>query len=98
MGSAIANLRLYHQNEGEKLKMFGIYSKNRAEWTITDIAACLFGFTTIPLYDTLGNENITYVFKHTSITTVFVNRGSVNSLLNCDDLVSIRRIISFDKI
>ena len=78
--------------------MFGIYSKNRAEWTITDIAACLFGFTTIPLYDTLGNENITYVFKHTNITTVFVNKGSVNALLHCDDLVSIRRIISFDKI
>ena len=78
--------------------MFGIYSKNRAEWTITDIAACLFGFTTIPLYDTLGNENITYVFKHTNITTVFVNKGSVNALLICDDLVSIRRIISFDKI
>ena len=78
--------------------MFGIYSKNRAEWTITDIAACLFGFTTIPLYDTLGNENITYVFKHTNITTVFVNKGSVNALLNCDDLVSIPRIISFDKI
>lgn len=78
--------------------MFGIYSKNRAEWTITDIAACLFGFTTIPLYDTLGNENITYVFKHTNITTVFVNKDSVNALLSCDDLVSIRRIISFDKI
>jgi long-chain acyl-CoA synthetase len=47
------------------MKMFGIFSKNRVEWLLTDIGSCLFGLTSIPIYDTLGDENITYVFKHT---------------------------------
>ena len=80
IGSAMIAERLFSVPEGERLKLFGIFSKNRAEWTITDIAANLFGLTTIPIYDTLGDENITYVFNHTQITTVFVNDGALKSL------------------
>ena len=97
IGSAMIAERLFSVPEGEKLKLFGIFSKNRAEWTITDIAANLFGLTTIPIYDTLGDENITYVFNHTQITTVFVNDGALKSLTKCKDLVKINTIVSFDE-
>ena len=43
----------------------GIYSKNRLEWLITDFACTLFGLTSVPLYDTLGLENLTYCLKQT---------------------------------
>jgi long-chain acyl-CoA synthetase len=62
IGSSIINEKLYNQNEGETMKTYAIFSKNRLEWTVLDTAACLYGFTTIPIYDTLGDENITYVF------------------------------------
>ena len=65
IGSAIISEKLFNQPEGENLKMFGIFSKNRVEWLLTDIGSCLFGLTSIPIYDTLGDENITYVLKHT---------------------------------
>jgi|694.fasta_scaffold103057_3 long-chain acyl-CoA synthetase len=89
--------KLFSVPEGEKLKLFGIFSKNRAEWTITDIAANLFGMTTIPIYDTLGDENITYVFNHTQMTTVFVNEGALKSLTKCKDLVKVNTIVCFDQ-
>ena len=96
LGSAIVGEKWCCQPEGEKLRMFGIFSKNRVEWTIADTAACLFGMTTIPIYDTLGDENITYVFKHTQITTCFVNDGAIKALLKCKDLVHINRLVCFD--
>ena len=46
---------MFNQPEGEKLKFIGIFSKNRKEWGITDIACVLYGITSIPLYDTLGD-------------------------------------------
>lgn len=97
IGSAIVLEKLFSQPEGEKLKMFGIFSKNRQEWTISDVAACLFGFTTIPIYDTLGDENITYVFEHTQLTTCFVNDGALKALTKCKDLVKVNTLVCFDK-
>lgn len=87
---------LYSVPEGEKLRLFGIFAKNRAEWTLTDIAANLYGFTTIPIYDTLGDENITYVFNHTQMTTVFVSEGALKSLVKCKDLVKVNTIVCYD--
>lgn len=63
---------------------------------MTDIAANLYGFTTIPIYDTLGDENITYVFNHTQMTTVFVSEGALKSLVKCKDLVKVNTIVCYD--
>ncbi len=39
--------------------MIGIFAKNRKEWGMLDITTALYGFTMVPLYDTLG-RNINY--------------------------------------
>lgn len=78
------------------MKLLGIFSKNRVEWGLTDMACLLFGITTIPLYDTLGDENITYVLNHCQLETVFVNDGSLKSLMKCKDIVKINKIVCFD--
>lgn len=46
------------------MKVIGIYSKNRIEWNETDMGCVLYGITTIPLYDTLGPESISYVLDN----------------------------------
>lgn len=96
VASGIIGQKLYNIPEGEKLKMFGIFSKNRPEWSLLDIGACLFGLTTIPIYDTLGDENITYVFNHTQLTTCFVNDGALKSLTKCKDLVKVSTLVCMD--
>ncbi len=76
--------------------MLGIFSKNRIEWALIDFACLLYNIPTIPLYDTLGDENITYVFEHTQMETVFVNDSSLKSLIKCKDLVKVKNIVCFD--
>ncbi len=60
------------------------------------MAACLFGLTTIPIYDTLGDENITYVFHHAQLTACFVNDSAIKALIKCKDLAKVTRLICFD--
>ena len=96
LGSGIIQEQLYYQPEGEKLKFIGLFSRNRPEWSIVDIACLMYGFTTVPIYDTLGDENISYVFNHTNLTTVFVNNISVRALMKTQDMGNIKNIISFD--
>lgn len=42
------------------MKLIGIFSKNRYEWMVSDMACMLYGLTIVPLYDTLGIDNLTY--------------------------------------
>jgi len=38
------------------LKLLGICSVNRKEWIATDLACNLIGVTSVPLYETLGEQ------------------------------------------
>lgn len=63
LGSGLLNLGLVpelSEYQNYKVRMMGIFSKNRSEWIIQDIANYLYGFAMVPLYDTLGPENISY--------------------------------------
>jgi long-chain acyl-CoA synthetase len=46
-----------------KLKLIGVFSKNREEWFVLDYANMLYGNTMIPLYDTLGPETVPFVLN-----------------------------------
>lgn len=48
-----------------KLKVIGICSVNREEWLVTDLACNLLKVTTVPLYETLGNEMMDIILKET---------------------------------
>jgi long-chain acyl-CoA synthetase len=74
----------------------GIYSKNRYEWFITDWACALFGITSVPLYDTLGVENLTFCLNQTLMTSIFVSNQTVKSLLKLQDLGKLKLVISYD--
>lgn len=66
LGSGIINLNLIPKPEifeDQPLKMIGVFSKNREEWLILDIANTFYGNTMIPLYETLGFESLPYIFE-----------------------------------
>lgn len=70
IGAAVQDLNLAPAIEevpGLKLRFVAIFSKNRPEWTMVDLASILYGFVVIPIYDTLGPENIPYVLNHTQV-------------------------------
>lgn len=50
--------------------MIGIYSKNRTEWFLIDIALWMNSVTNIPFYDTLGEGSFEFIFNQTNIRTL----------------------------
>lgn len=63
------------------LQLTGIFSKNREEWLILDVCNALYGFTMVPLYDTLGPESISFVIRHSKMQTCFCSSGPLDTLL-----------------
>lgn len=76
----------------------GIYAKNRVEWLITDMACSLFGLTSVPLYDTLGLENLSYCLKQTEMTTLFLSEATLNILLTLKDHGNLKNVILYDRV
>ncbi|KAK5865839.1 hypothetical protein PBY51_020078 [Eleginops maclovinus] len=66
VGSAL--LHRGHSNTGDKF--IGIFSQNRPEWTISELACYTYSMVAVPLYDTLGIEAIGYIIEKADISTV----------------------------
>ena len=64
-------IRELNEFKNYKIKPVGIYSINREEWLMVDIACMLYGYTNIALYDTLGKESLTHCIKNSGITNCF---------------------------
>lgn len=97
VGSAIIHHKLASiGNEDprfQNLKMVGVFAKNCEEWTILDVSNMLYGHVMIPLYDTLGPENITYCLRHSGITTCFATGPSITQLAKTENIGVIKTIV-----
>jgi long-chain acyl-CoA synthetase len=98
LGKAITKRKLYFLEKVHGMKVIGIHSKNRLEWMMTDWSCVLFGLTSIPLYDTLGIENISYCLNQTEMTTTFVSKDTLKIILGLKDIGRLTTVISYDKI
>ena len=49
------------EGDGKKWRFMGIQSKNRAEWSVLNIAGMFQGVTTVAFFDTLGEEAMRFV-------------------------------------
>ncbi|XP_072318579.1 long-chain-fatty-acid--CoA ligase 1a isoform X3 [Eucyclogobius newberryi] len=57
-----------HSATGDKY--VGIFSQNRPEWSIAELACYTYSLVAVPLYDTLGKESIGYILQQATISTV----------------------------
>jgi len=84
IGSGFVNMNLFNVNEeweGRSMKMSAVYSKNSVQYMIMDIAMTMQGITTVPIYDTLGEEAMEFIFNQTKITTCFITTNLVKNLV-----------------
>ena len=58
------------EGDGEMWKFMGVYSKNREEWILTDMATIRQSGTTVAFYDTLGPAAVQFVINQTGLTTI----------------------------
>lgn len=75
LGAQIIEKKLATQVEDPEqnvtLKSVGIVSINREEWLVTDLACNMVGVTSVPLYDTLGDEMVRLIIEQTEMQTLF---------------------------
>mmetsp|Transcript_7843 Transcript_7843/g.7327 ORF Transcript_7843/g.7327 Transcript_7843/m.7327 type:complete len:128 (+) Transcript_7843:336-719(+) len=77
--------KLYEENMKGDMKMVGIFSKNREEWCVTELACVRNSVTVVPFFDSLGVEALAYVLSQTKLKTMFVDGGGLKSLLKLKD-------------
>jgi len=95
------NLSAVQEYEGNPLSLVGIYSKNREEWVITDIACWMMSITNVPIYDTLGEESICWTFEQCQLTTIFLTAVGIPKLLDIkkkDKIKTLTNLVVYDDV
>ena len=59
----------------------GILSYNRLEWVYVQHACYAYGFCPVPIYDTFGWENMSYIINHAELTHIFIISTKIKELL-----------------
>ncbi|MCQ2820170.1 MAG: AMP-binding protein [archaeon] len=81
------------------LKFLGIYSRNREEWLISDIASHMNSVVIVPIYDTLGDNTISFILSETQLTTIAmesINIKKLNKIRENNLHHKLQNIILFD--
>ncbi|KZT18917.1 acetyl-CoA synthetase-like protein [Neolentinus lepideus HHB14362 ss-1] len=77
----------------------GIWSRNRPEWSIVDLALHVYMKVGVSLYDTLGKDSVEYILNHASISIIFVSSDHIPSLLKISKrLPFLKVIVSLDSL
>ncbi|XP_060691286.1 long-chain-fatty-acid--CoA ligase 1a isoform X1 [Hemiscyllium ocellatum] len=64
-------------------QFIGIFAQNRPEWVIIEQACYTYSMVVVPLYDTLGDEAISYILNKADIAVVFCDtQAKAESVLN----------------
>ena len=83
-GSGLFNLNLVSEiNEwnNKSLKFCGIYAKNCLEYYLLDIGCTLYGITSVPIYDTLGEEATFFAFNQTKMPLCVLTANHVGNII-----------------
>ncbi|KAF8468340.1 hypothetical protein BDZ91DRAFT_722461 [Kalaharituber pfeilii] len=94
-----AGLRFLHEKQGVTEEKYGIglWSPNRPEWQITDLAATCQALYTVSIYDTLGPAATEYIVNHALLKVVVCSLNHVPTLLSIKDRCpDLKIIISMD--
>jgi len=104
IGSALVKRNMVPEND-QKLRLVGLFSKNREEWVIAEQACHAYGMADVALYDTLGDESIQFIIQQTGMSTVFVSGDLLPKLLATVEgskgdkaLTSLKYVVCFDPV
>ncbi|KAJ7929234.1 hypothetical protein B0H13DRAFT_1703325 [Mycena leptocephala] len=97
IGSAMVHLFKTGELGGGDLETVGIWSINRPEWQIIDIALQSYKKVGVSLYDTLGKDSVEFIINHAHLTVIFATLDHLPSLLKmAPQTPHLKLIISID--
>ena len=79
----------------------GVFSKNREEWAVVDLACMGSSVTIVPFFDSLGPQALNYVINQTEVSTMCIEQSAIKTFIdlkNKDDCRSLKNLVCFDKI
>ena len=80
----------------EKIPL-GIWSVNRPEWHVSELACAAYNMYIVALYDTLGPDTVEYVINHAEIETVVCTKDHVVDLLKLHEKIpQLKAILCLD--
>ncbi len=84
----------------EKKDIVGLMSNNRPEWNFVDYAAQQVAMPSVPIFPTVGIEDLKYILLHSEAKIIFISDKSIFSKLQSiqKDLPHLKHIYSFNKI
>ncbi|WVQ65243.1 uncharacterized protein L199_003416 [Kwoniella botswanensis] len=75
----------------------GIWSKNREEWQVVDLACQAYGLVGVSLYETLGPDVAQYITNHCPLPIIFASSNHIPSLLKiAPKCPSLKIVVSMD--
>ncbi|WVW80476.1 hypothetical protein I302_102458 [Kwoniella bestiolae CBS 10118] len=75
----------------------GIWSKNREEWQVVDLACQAYGLVGVSLYETLGPDVAQFITNHCPLPIIFASSNHLPSLLKiAPKCPSLKVIVSMD--
>ncbi|KII88692.1 hypothetical protein PLICRDRAFT_689891 [Plicaturopsis crispa FD-325 SS-3] len=92
VGSALLHSFQTGELGGGELNTVGIWSQNRPEWQIIDIALQGYGLVGVSLYDTLGRDSVGDI-NHAHLTVIFATSQHIPTLLKLAPKVPILKLI-----
>ncbi|KAF5391921.1 hypothetical protein D9757_001788 [Collybiopsis confluens] len=97
VGSALSSLFKIGKLGGGELKTVGIWSINRPEWQIVDIAIATYGLVDVSIYDTLGKDVVEYMINHSHVSAIFTTIDHIPTLLKLQPKIPmLKAIVSMD--
>ncbi|OII72169.1 long chain fatty acyl synthetase [Cryptosporidium ubiquitum] len=64
------------------VRVLSILSKNRIEWSLTEIACSTYGIVISPMYDALGPDGVAHSINLVGSSTVVVSMEALNTILS----------------
>lgn len=90
-----------HAATGDASFIVSIFSANRADWVITDLACISHSLTNTALYDTLGKDTSRYILSLTESPVLVCSKDKLELIISLkrefpEDLASLISIVSMD--
>ncbi|KAG8901575.1 hypothetical protein FRB99_005208 [Tulasnella sp. 403] len=99
VGSAIELKYREGRYANSEFETVGIWSGNRPEWQIVDLACQAYRKVSVSLYDTLGPDVVEYITNHAEIPIVFASSSKLTSLLSlAPKTPTLKTIVSLDRL
>ncbi|KIL69616.1 hypothetical protein M378DRAFT_1048314 [Amanita muscaria Koide BX008] len=97
IGSALHAMFSKGEVGGGEYETVGIWSQNRPEWQIVDIALQTYRKVSVSLYDTLGKDSVEYITNHAHLTVIFSTSDKLPTLLKlADKTPQVKLLVSMD--